>query len=1124
MAEILDPKQEATKRQLAASDPSVSAWVSASAGSGKTKVLSDRVLRLMLAGSPPEKILCLTFTRTAATEMCNRLTKRLAQWATAADDDLEKQLKDLSVPVEKKNAARRLFARILDTPGGLKIMTIHSFCQSLLRRFPNEAGVAPEFEVADEKQAKQLLSQAQEETFSNPVLADDLNKIVLATNEKDFANVMSDLKARLPELDRFLANKDDTAVRRAYEKAFGLPENADKDSLKKNFRTLSPERRNDLRRCAETLGRSKNKTPVKNSVAISDFLAGSEDINAYFSVFLKKEGDILKDLTTNDCADVESEMRQEAERARTLFNDLKSVELIPFSMALVRIGKALTERYEALKNELSLLDYDDLIGKATDLLEESGAAAWVLYKLDGGIDHVLLDEAQDTSPAQWRIVKALTDEFFSGESARTNAKTERTLFVVGDRKQSIFSFQGADPDEFDRMKKYFSEKIAAVSTLRIVPMDVSFRSSPAVIDAVNKTLQNPAAADSVLADGEEATHLCSRKGTGGTVELMGLVESRKAEEIPYTKPVEKRSGEKSSIAETAEAVAKKIESLIGKERLPTGKTVSAGDILVLVRRRNSFVNALTRELKSRGIPVSGADRLKITDSIAVRDLMALGDFLLLPENDLALAQVLRSPLCGVAKDDLPETGPFPERLDGISEKDLFALANGRGNRPLFGRLLDHAKETDTPLGKACAFLNDLLQKVDSLHPYELYAYVLDTLGRRKEFVRRLGQQALDAIDEFTTLALDFDMKNPPSLQLFLRGLRENDIEIKRDSDQNDDAVRIMTVHASKGLEAPIVFLPDTRQTPKTTVNLYRFDGGMPVWTPEASFRNRQADEKLAEIKARALGEYRRLLYVAMTRPRDRLYVTGWENKKTADKNKDKKPANEGNWYDLIDRSLGGQSLSYPCEIVENPKEKSDDTTECPELPDWAVKRAPDDAPLEKPYAPSHADDDDIAFESPLSADRAAAQIKGTLIHKLLEILPDYPANKQRDAALSFLAAQGGDEALADKVLAIVQNPAFAPLFGPGSVAEASVCGITDGCAFAGRVDRVAVTDTDVKIVDYKSGKHIPDSAENIPDAYLKQMRIYAALLHEIHPDKRMKCYLLWTELPRLDDITAQVGY
>ena len=1115
MAEILDPKQEATKRQLAASDPSVSAWVSASAGSGKTKVLSDRVLRLMLAGSPPEKILCLTFTRTAATEMCNRLTKRLAQWATAADDDLEKQLKDLSVPVEKKNAARRLFARILDTPGGLKIMTIHSFCQSLLRRFPNEAGVAPEFEVADEKQAKQLLSQAQEETFSNPVLADDLNKIVLATTEEAFANVMSDLKARLPELDRFLAKKDDTAVRRAYEKAFGLPENADKDSLKKNFRTLSPERRNDLRRCAETLGRSKNKTPVKNSVAISDFLAGSEDINAYFSVFLKKEGDILKDLTTNDCADVESEMRREAELARTLFNDLKSVELIPFSMALVRIGKALTERYEALKNELSLLDYDDLIGKATDLLEESGAAAWVLYKLDGGIDHVLLDEAQDTSPAQWRIVKALTDEFFSGESARTNAKTERTLFVVGDRKQSIFSFQGADPDEFDRMKKYFSEKISAVSTLRVVPMDVSFRSSPAVIDAVNKTLQNPAAADSVLADGEEATHLCSRKGTGGTVELMGLVESRKAEEIPYTKPVEKRSGEKSSIAETAEAVAKKIESLIGKERLPTGKTVSAGDILVLVRRRNSFVNALTRELKSRGIPVSGADRLKITDSIAVRDLMALGDFLLLPENDLALAQVLRSPLCGVAKDDLPETGPFPERLDGISEKDLFTLANGRGNRPLFGRLLDHAKETDTPLGKACAFLNDLLQKVDSLHPYELYAYVLDTLGRRKEFVRRLGQQALDAIDEFTTLALDFDMKNPPSLQLFLRGLRENDIEIKRDSDQNDDAVRIMTVHASKGLEAPIVFLPDTRQTPSATVNLYRFDGGMPVWTPEASFRNRQANEKLAEIKAKTLGEYRRLLYVAMTRPRDRLYVTGWENNNKAPEN---------NWYDLIDRSLGGQSLSYPCEIVENPKEKSDDTTECPELPDWAVKRAPDDSPLEKPYAPSHADDDDIAFESPLSADRAAAQIKGTLIHKLLEILPDYPADKQRDAALSFLAAQGGDEVLADKVLAIVQNPAFAPLFGPGSVAEASVCGITDGCAFAGRVDRVAVTDTDVKIVDYKSGKHIPDSAENIPDAYLKQMRIYAALLHEIHPDKRMKCYLLWTELPRLDDITAQVGY
>ena len=264
-----------------------------------------------------------------------------------------------------------------------------------------------------------------------------------------------------------------------------------------------------------------------------------------------------------------------------------------------------------------------------------------------------------------------------------------------------------------------------------------------------------------------------------------------------------------------------------------------------------------------------------------------------------------------------------------------------------------------------------------------------------------------------------------------------------------------------------------------------------------------------------MGEYRRLLYVAMTRPRDRLYVTGWENKKAAP---------EGNWYDLIDRSLNGQSLDYPCEIGETAKQAAQDAVSDIPLPEWVKRNAPEDDPTEKPYAPSRADDDGTAYESPLSPDRAKARFNGNLVHKLLEILPDYPVEKQREAALTFLAAQGGEETLADKVLAIVQNPAFFPLFGKDSAAEAAVSGKTDGRLVAGRIDRIAVSETDVKIVDYKSGKRIPDSANDVPDAYIKQLRSYAALLHEIHPDKRIKCYLLWTEAPRLDDVTAQVGY
>ena len=1121
MTATIDPNEIQRK----ASDPTASAWVAASAGSGKTKVLSDRVLNLLLIGAKPERILCLTFTRTAAAEMYNRIAARLANWATASDAALDKELTDLGAGTAKKETARRLFAELLDTAGGLKILTLHSFCQSLLKRFPLEAGVSPQFDVLDESNAAKLISDAQESVLSNPDFTDVLQTVALTTNETGFLDTMKELAVRLPRLRAFTqAHPTSESARIAYEQAFDLPENATEDSLIADFCTLSETREAELRQAALILGHGKGSTDIKNARIIADFVVGRADLNTYLLVFLTKTGKVREDLAHKDTAAADPIMQTEALRAEKLKRRLQSLASMRISLALLKIGAAITQKYAELKAARAVLDYDDLIATALDLLEKSGAAAWVLFKLDGGIDHILIDEAQDTSPLQWRIVKALADEFFAGETAH---KTRRTLFAVGDQKQSIFSFQGAAPEEFEKMHRFFKDKVLnAEQRWNDVPMTISFRSSPAVIEAVNDVLKNPAAADGVVAATDDATHIAWRKKAGGLVEIWDVEQSEQGDaQAVYTKPVETRKTESSPMARTAAKIAAKIADMIqNKERLPSGKPITAGDILVLVRRRNNFIDCLTRELKSRNVPVSGADRLKITSHIAVKDLMVLGDFLLMPQDDLALATILRSPLCGISPDDLPEADRALPDLNGVSENDLFALAYGRGRQSLFDRLKAYADKPETPLGKAYAFLSDLLNRVDTMRPFELYAYVLGRLGRQKAFVRRLGVQALDALEEFMNLALDYDRANTPSLQLFLRDLRANDVEIKRDPEQTLDAVRIMTVHASKGLEAPIVFLPDTRQKKFFAPKTVWLGNGAPVWIPKAELRNAEAVAEIEKLKAADEREYRRLLYVALTRAADRLYVTGWDNAKSK-KNAKTSQAPKSDWYTLIADSLPSKTLFVQPEAKPEIEQTEKQEQLCA-LPSWAYKTTPPAEPTPpKPLVPSKPEGDETVFASPLSENRLQARKRGTFIHKLLEILPSYPPEKRKTAAEKFLSLnpmEDGETAV-EKVLSVLENPEFFPLFTPNALAEVPVSGVVCDRVVSGQIDRLAVSETEVLIVDYKSNRAIPDSLEKTPAPYVEQMRAYKSVLAQIYPTKKIRCFLLWTEAPKVADITSLVG-
>ena len=882
----------ATERQREAADPAASVWVAASAGTGKTKVLTDRVLGLLLAGTPPHKILCLTFTKAAAAEMATRIARRLAKWATATDDALAGDLgKLLGTPpdADALTGARRLFARVLDVPGGMHIETIHAFCQSLLRRFPLEAGLAPHFQVMDDRDAGELMESAKEEVLvaardgADAGLARALDTVTGLIHESAFPELMGELARDRGRLARLLARHGGLAgVMAAVRARLGLEGG---DTAEAILAAACEDAAFDAAGCREAVRalRSGTRTDHERAAAMVAWLADPAGRPAgferYRSAFLTADGAIRKTLCTKVVREgfpgVEDALLAEAERVLRVAERLKSARVAEATGALLTIGDALLAAYGRRKRARALMDYDDLILAARDLLARDGVAPWVLYKLDGGIDHVLIDEAQDTNPDQWAVVAALTEEFFAGRGAR---ETVRTVFAVGDAKQSIYSFQRADPRAFEDMRALFARHVPAADLAwREVALQMSFRSTKAVLESVDAVFADGGpGADGVAAPGEDIRHIAFRKDQAGLVEVWPPVEPRAIDDPPPWKPPVERLRGDSPRTRLAGLVAGRVKAMVGAEDLPSkGRPVRAGDIMVLVRRRGGFVEDLVRALKDEDVPVAGADRMVLTEQMAVMDLMALAGVLLLPEDDLTLATVLKGPLVG------------------LSEDQLFRLAWNRGPAGLWETL--RARLTDDPdFERAWLYLSDLMAVADRLTPHALFAHVLGPLGGKRRLLARLGPDAEDPIDEFVALTLAFERAHPPSLQGFLRWLETGAVEIKRDLEQGGrDAVRIMTVHGAKGLQAPIVFLPDTMQVPTKGDRLLWLGGPadeLLLWPPRAEMADEACRSGRDAQKAAREREYRRLLYVAMTRAEDRLILCGWQTRKAPP---------ESCWYNLV---------------------------------------------------------------------------------------------------------------------------------------------------------------------------------------------------------------------------------
>ena len=1152
-----NPLARANHAQRRAAQPESSAWVGASAGSGKTKVLTDRVLNLLLAGASPTRILCLTFTKAAAAEMKNRLARRLMSWATVEEADLRRLLEEQTgTPADEDTVAcaRRLFAQVLDAPGGLKIQTIHAFCQSLLARFPLEAMVPPNFQPLDEASAGELLFEAREEALvaaaSDAKLAEALSTLVVETDEDRLDTLLGQIVSERARLGRTFARFGLEGTLQALAAALEIePETSEADILAAGLADgeLDREAAADVvRALAAGTAKEQEKAGQLRQWLESAPPARADDFETYRRLFQTKAGEPLA-RPLNKAADeavpgASDWMREEAERLAALNQRVNAPYVFRLTASLLRVGKAILDAYENLKRARAALDYDDLILKTRDLLNRKGLSGWVLFKLDGGLDHVLIDEAQDTNPEQWEVVRLICEEFFAGEGAR---EIIRTVFAVGDAKQSIYSFQRADPKMFADMRQHFRERAeAAAQSFEKVTLDVSFRSTAAVLQAVDAVFARAEARKGLDIAEAEVSHHPTRTGHAGLVELWPPVKPEEARSLePWSLPVT-RSGEQPPALRLAEIMAESIRRWTLDPALADapeawldsrGRRMRAGDVLVLVRRRNAFLYALVRALKKRGVPVSGVDRMVLTDELAVQDLVALGRFLLLPEDDLTLATVLRGPLIG------------------LGEEALFDLAHGR-DAGLWAALVARSGERED-FARAERRLSELMARVDYVPPYELYAEVLGAGGGRERLLARVGPEAAEPIDEFMSAALTYEREHAPALEGFLHWLERSAATVKREVEGADAGeVRIMTVHTAKGLQAPVVFLPDTTDTPSVKTPLFWPPGSTgleaPVWSPRKGADDPVA-AKLRFIREEAdLDEYRRLLYVAMTRAEDRLYVCGWCHKGQ----KDHEPT-EGSWYRLVeagmadtaearefdfaglDSKLGWRGPGWRLAGVQDAPPQSDidipaDAGPAAPLPDFARAPAPAEPAPPRPLAPSRPASGEPAILSPLAAEDDGLRFRrGLLVHRLLELLPELPDEARPRAAERFLArsVHGLDPQaqaeIAAETLAVLDDPAFAPLFGPQSMAEVPVAGVVEGRegakAVSGQLDRLAVTDDAVFIVDYKTNRPPPQDESEVSPVYLGQMAAYEALLRQVYPDRPIRCYLLWTADARLMQLSPE---
>lgn len=1104
-----------TPEQARTLQPESSVWVMASAGSGKTQVLTNRVLRLLLAGVAPESILCITFTKAAAAEMAKRIFEELALFVKLPELDLQVRLSALGVELDAAIIAhsRTLFARTLDAKSGLQIYTLHGFCQSLLSRFPLEAGISPHFTTLDDRTGRELALGSMLAVLGNAFVQneqqalEDIRILAGAAADTRALKLLDMLVGQLSKNSSSTLMTNDAMTARVRQ-ALGLPLAQNKEEW---FRVALAEGRLDvtrLKHVANVWAQTKGTRLTQRAAKLLDWMSAGhptaclEDVTRCFftdkyAIFSEKT------FTESGAIEIDPDIYMHAclvaEQLKALRDQLRLFDWLLVAAAANRLAQRVFTEFTKAKSAKSLLSYDDLIARASGLLH-GAAAAWILYKLDYRIEHILLDEAQDTNAVQWEILDQLAAEFYAGHGTR---ETTRTFFAVGDDKQAIFGFQGSDPEQFRMREGDYSERARAARLDFVsVPMARSFRSAPAILDFVDTGIDILRVTQGA-SFGRAGQHQAHRQTAAGEVVLWPLVVEPEDEGSELENPTPWRPSAERLLARR---LAEQIRAwTVGDE--PIGINISGEcrrvrpcDILVLLRTRGDLMTALVSEMKRLQIPVAGVDRVILTEQIAVADLLACIQFVLQPLDDLTLATLMRSPFLNV------------------SEEDLFTLAHGRGEQQSLWAALQLAPLSWKPIRDWCM---SVLAAADTMPPYEFLVLVLEQLGGRSALRARLGQEIDDPVTMFLDAALDYESSHTPSLQGFFAWVSASDQEIKRDPEAAGDLLRVMTVHGAKGLQAPLVIIADaqsTRQSSETVLTVPTDTGVLPIWCKNADVRVGPLAAAHAAQCEKDEAEYWRLWYVAMTRAADRLYIAGWSPKKNV---------SGRSWYDIAAatmETLGaethedkrwGTAHRYRrgafAEILVDSATHMHRVHN--ELPTWATTIAPAELAVPQPLRPSAMEEGDDALRS-----ISPARARGDLVHRWLERLPMLPRAKRADAARHLArdyTGTDGDTLLA-QVLALIDDPQFNDIFSEHALCEVPIVArLPSGEMLSGRIDRLLITEDALILVDYKTSEHVPHESRDVPPKIRQQLAAYSRALAQLYPDRPIRCYLLWTVTPKL---------
>ena len=1113
------------KNQKIASNPKLSVWVSASAGTGKTTVLVNRLLRLFLNDVEPSKVLCLTYTNAGAIEMQNRIYKVAKDWATMSDEDLKNKLKDLLDDVDENFdfetimlKAKKLFSKLIDNPIPLKIYTIHAFCQSVLKRFPIEAGITPHFKIIEDNDVKILLNEAYQKlvhtlkTDKNIDYLDtfkSFNYLMENTPESDFDElIQSIINGREHFLELWLKYKTKSNIYiNLKDKIFNgfnfvIDSFIDNiDLFKSNVLNHIPQ--GFIEKLKEVLRADNGKKSQEKLDLIAKFFCEQSDIkkfDVYKQIFLNKDCSVPKSGILNKKS-VEADIKfsenvsRETLRVREAVEFINAVNIYNATFSVLDVGLTLNQIYEDLKKKRGVMDFTDLITTVKKLFAKDNISSWILYKLDGGISHVLIDEAQDTSPLQWEIVDKLTSEFFTSGSTEKNVKS---LFSVGDRKQSIFSFQGANIKLFEKYKNHFKKRIERENyPFFDLPLNRSFRSCKNILNTVDSVIKN---SNGILLPDENIEHIPNRVDSDGLVEIFPLIKKIEDKTSDCFKPPVENISTFNSDVEMANVLATKIRYLLDNEYISDGikdgkkyiRKIEPKDIMILVRKRK-FADNITKALLAKNIPLAGRDKLSLTDNIAVEDLISLLKFVLFNYDDLSLAEVLKSPLYNLTDDD------------------LFTLCYNRKST-LFEQICNNDKYKN--------IADDLIKLIDlskTALPFEFFDYVLKVQNKRSNFISRLGIEVIDILNGFLSQCLSYDnLKLGKSLSDFYEWFSLNEVEIKRNMEQTNNTVRIMTVHSSKGLEAPVVFLYNANATLSSPHNRIVWSDDFPIYKITGFSTSGKKFEDISEFDNIAQEEeFYRLLYVAMTRARDRLYVIGSANSKET---------NTKTWYSCIKESV----LSNPNHKIENDdavifandvfeenkaiilgkkeegiifENQSAYLQTLDKLPDFFNEIVENNKDLYN---------SDITPISPLEKsidDKNTSLSRGTVIHKILEYISKFDVDNIEKFIDTYLSKENIDDKdfIKEKILELYNNPKYNFIFNRDNLSETEIIMSENNISKILRVDKIVFDKDDIWIIDYKTDK----STETVPSSYKKQLENYKSAISKIYKNKRIHIAILW---------------